>query len=101
MVTEGRASRWGLAASVVWLLVVLVVDVLNPRPEFALTVLYAIAPLIACSVLPPKRTATVAAMATALALVSGEWNETWGTSQHTVRIVDVVLVGAGAVAVAM
>ena len=83
-----------------WLLLVLVVDVANPGPDFALTVLYAVAPLIACAVLPPKRTAAVAGLAWAVAVVSGEWNQTWGTAQHVVRIVDAVLVGGAAVAVA-
>ena len=100
MIAERRASRWGLVASVVWLVLVLVVDVLNPGPTFALTVLYAVAPLIACAVLPPTWTATVAAVATVMAVASGGWNLTWGTAQHAVRIVDVVLVGAGAVAIA-
>jgi serine phosphatase RsbU (regulator of sigma subunit) len=82
------------------MVVVLVVDLANTSSTFALTVLYAVAPLIACAVLPPRPTGTVAAAASALAVASGAWNDTWGTGQHAVRIADVVLVGLVAVIVA-
>ena len=100
MDAETRASRRGLGASVAWLALVLLIDVLNPRPTFVLSVLYGIAALIACAVLSPAWTALVAATATVLAAISGVWNQTWGTTQQVVRIVDVLLVGVAAVAVA-
>ncbi|WP_374969660.1 PP2C family protein-serine/threonine phosphatase [Terrabacter sp. BE26] len=78
----------------------LLIDVLHPRPTFTLSVLYGIAPLIACAVLSPAWTALLAATATVLAAASGIWNQTWGTAQQAVRIVDVLLVGVAAVAVA-
>jgi serine phosphatase RsbU (regulator of sigma subunit) len=83
------------------MLVVLVVDLSNTSPTFALTVLYAVAPLIACAVLSPRPTGTVAAVASGLAVASGAWNDTWGTGQHAVRMADVVLVGAVAVIIAV
>jgi len=100
MDAEKRSSLRGLGASEAWLALVLLIDVLNPRPTFTLSVLYGIAPLIACAVLSPAWTALVAAAATVLAAASGVWNRTWGSTQQVVRIVDVLLVGVGAVAVA-
>lgn len=100
MDAERRASSRGLAASVAWLALVLLIDVRHPRPAFTLSVLYGIAALIACAVLSPAWTALVAATATVLAAASGVWNHTWGTTEQAVRIVDVLLVGVGAVAVA-
>ena len=62
--------------------------------------LFALAPLIACAVLPALRTACFAAAAFAAAVGSGLWNGNAGSPQHLVRLLDVALIGAAAVAVA-
>lgn len=100
MVGVRRGARWGLGLSIGWLALVLVADLATPGPAFALTVLYAIGPLIACAVLAPTPTAAVASLGSLMAVASGAWNDTWGTVQQTVRIADVVFVGAASVAVA-
>lgn len=100
MAVAPRAPGLALFIAAAWMAVVLAVDVANATPQLALTVLFGIAPLIACAVLPPAQTAAVAAAAIILAAASGEWNSTWGTPQHVVRIVDVILVGVAAVVVA-
>lgn len=68
---------------------------------FVLAALFGLAPLIACTVLPGATTALYAAAALTLAVSSGGWNHTWGTAQQWVRIIDVALVGAAAVVIAV
>lgn len=85
----------GLAALVLVLLVVL--DLTIP-PDFAvLTAMFGLVPLIACAVVPTWGTAVFAALALGAAVASGVWNGTLGTPQHTVRVLNVVLVGGLAV----
>ena len=100
MLAHTRGPRWGTAASIAWLILVLACDLLAGTPSFALTVLFGVAPLIACAVLPPAPTAAVAAVAAGLAVVSGVWNGTLGTAQHVIRGLGVVVVGTAAVVVA-
>ncbi len=95
-----RTELTGFVLAVVWLVGVVVLDLATARPTFVLTALLAIAPLIACAVLPVAGTAVFAAAAVGLAVASGAWNETWGTAQQVIRIVDVTLVSAAAVTVA-
>src|SRR5690606_29833449 len=52
------------------------------------------------AVLPARQTAVVAGVAAVAAVLSGTWNDSWGTVQHAVRVVNVVLVGAASVVVA-
>ena len=85
MVGVRRGARWGLGLSIGWLALVLVADLATPGPAFALTVLYAIGPLIACAVLAPTPTAAVASLGSLMAVASGAWNDTWGTVQQTVE----------------
>ncbi|WP_051551362.1 PP2C family protein-serine/threonine phosphatase [Nocardioides sp. URHA0020] len=88
----------GLAVFVLALLVVL--DLAIP-PDFAiLTALFGMAPLIACAVVPARGTAAIAGLAFALAVASGVWNDTLGTAQHNVRLLNVFLVGVAAVTIA-
>lgn len=95
-----RTQLVGAGLAALCLVVLVVADVLIPGGRVVLVPLFALAPLIACAVLPASVTAGFAVAAVALALASGGWDGTWSTAQQVVRVVDVVLVGAAAVAVA-
>jgi serine phosphatase RsbU (regulator of sigma subunit) len=69
--------------------------------DVILTPLYGLAPLIACAVVPPAGTAVVAVLAVLAAVGSGAWNDTFGLAQHNVRVLNVALVSAAAVAIAL
>ena len=92
------AAVSGLAA--VWLVAVVVLDVVLPNTVVPDT-LFAVAPLIACSVLSPRLTAGFAAAAVVLVVGSGVWNHSWGSAQQWIRMLDVVLVSSAAVVVAV
>jgi hypothetical protein len=83
-----------------WLLVLLVLDIALPASVVPDT-LFAIAPLIACSVLSPRVTAGFGGAAVLLLVWSGWWNDTWDTPQQWIRMLDVVLVSLAAVLVAI
>jgi hypothetical protein len=83
-----------------WLVVVTLADLAVTRPGVNLSPLYAVAPLIACSVLPMAPTAALAVVAVALTALAHAWNGEWAVPQMWVRLLDVGLVSAGAVAVA-
>jgi serine phosphatase RsbU (regulator of sigma subunit) len=100
MSSDRSAQAIGAGLATLWLVAVIAVDVAIPGTEIVLSPLLALAPLIACSVLSARATAVVAAAAVAATVLSGLWNGTWGSPQHVVRIVDVLLVGAAAVVVA-
>ncbi len=97
--TERRRQLLGAAAAAAWLVLVVVLDASTPRPTLVLTDLFALAPLIACTTLPPLPTAGFAVTAFAFAVASGSWNHTWGTTQQAVRLLDVLLICAGSVVV--
>ncbi|MFL6081080.1 MAG: PP2C family protein-serine/threonine phosphatase [Ornithinibacter sp.] len=63
--------------------------------------LFAIAPLIACSVLSPRVTAGFGVAATLALVWSGWWNDTWDSAQQWVRLVDVVMVSVAGVLLAV
>jgi phosphoserine phosphatase RsbU/P len=96
--TESSTAGSALAAATLLGLVVL--DIATPDATISLAPLFALAPLVACAVLPARRTAAFAAAALAAAVASGAWNGNADTAQHYVRLVDVTLIGAAAVAVA-
>ncbi len=101
MTTKDRMVRGlGAALAGAWLVAVLLVDLAVPASTFVLTSLFAMAPLIACSVLPAATTSAFAAAAVALAAASGTWNHAWGTPQQIVRMVDVAVISGAAVVVA-
>ncbi len=81
-------------------LVLLVVFDIITGPTIVFASLFALAPMIACAVLPVLATAAYAAAAIALATASGLWNHSWGTAQQTVRIIDVALISVTAILVA-
>ena len=94
----GRPQAVGAAVAMAWLVTVTAADALVS--SVVLTPLFAIAPLIACAVLPAPATAGFAALAVALASAAGVWDEAWGDPQQVVRLVNVGLVGGAAVVIA-
>jgi len=96
----GRPQVAGAAIAVAWLASVTVADAVVSSDRVVLTPLYAIAPLIACAVLPGAVTAGLAVSAVALAAVAGLWDGSWGEPQQVVRMVNVALVGGAAVVIA-
>jgi len=97
--TRDRTQVVGAALALLALVVLVVLDLLIPPDYAILTPLFGLPPLIACAVVPVRGTAGIAALATAAAVCSGVWNDTFGTAQHNVRVINVVLVGAAAVAI--
>ncbi len=95
---HGRWIGAGLAA--LWLVGILVLGLLIQSNSLVLSVLYAISPLIACAVLPAVPTAVFAVTAVGLSVASHLGGGEWGTAQMWVRVIDVALVSAAAVAVA-
>ncbi|MBE7324008.1 serine/threonine-protein phosphatase [Nocardioides sp. Y6] len=95
---KNRRAAGGVAAVV--LLVLVVMDVLTPGAVIALSPLYALGPVAACVALGPRQTGLVAAVAVALAVVSGLWNGDASTAQHLVRVLDVALISGASVVVA-
>ncbi|HSE07742.1 MAG TPA: PP2C family protein-serine/threonine phosphatase [Nocardioidaceae bacterium] len=89
----------GIAAS--WLMLLVVLDIATAGASFVLAPLFALSPLVACSVLSARGTSLFAAAAVAATVASGWWNDTWDQAQHVVRIGDVLLVSAAAVVVAV
>jgi phosphoserine phosphatase RsbU/P len=98
-VTTG-ASTVGAVLAALTLVILVLIDMLTAGADIAFAPLFALAPLIACAVLPAGRTAAFALAALAAAVFSGGWNDTSGTPQQTLRIIDVALIGAAAVVVA-
>jgi hypothetical protein len=83
-----------------WLVMLTIADVVLPASVVPDT-LFALAPLIACAVLSPRATAAFGVAAVALLVWSGWWKDTWDTAQQWVRLIDVVLVSAAAVVIAV
>ena len=98
MRTGARTVGAAVAAST--LLVLMLLDVVFTDTSIALSPLFALAPLIACAVLPVAPTTVFAVAALAAAICSGVWNSNSDTPQHVVRLADVALIGAAAVVVA-
>jgi len=98
-VTNERAARLGAAFATLWLLALMVVDVLVP-PSVIPDPLFAIAPLFAAAVMSARATAGFAAASVVLVVLSGFYNDTWGHAQQWILLLDVVLVGGAAVAIA-
>jgi serine phosphatase RsbU (regulator of sigma subunit) len=90
----------GATLAALTLLILVILDLIITDATIALSPLFALAPLIACAVLPAAHTAAFAAAAFAGAVGSGVCNGNSDTPQHLVRLVDVALIGAAAVVVA-
>jgi len=97
---DQRAREFGWIAALTCLALLVLLDIGLDSSIAVLTGLYALAPLIACAVLPTSSTALVASLALAAAVTSGWWNDTATTTQHWVRVVGVLLIGTAAVLIA-
>jgi phosphoserine phosphatase RsbU/P len=93
-------ARAGALLAALVLLALVGVDIVTPNDSVALSPLFALAPLVAAAVLEPRPTAGYAGLALAAAALAGFWNGDADTPQYAVRLVDVALMGAAAVAVA-
>jgi serine phosphatase RsbU (regulator of sigma subunit) len=82
------------------LLAFLAIDIATAGSRVNVTVLFAVAPLIACAALSPAWTAVCAVVSVTLAVAAGWWNDTWSNPQHYVRIADVAVISAVAVVIA-
>jgi serine phosphatase RsbU (regulator of sigma subunit) len=90
----------GAAVAASTLLVLMLLDAVSTDASISLSPLFALAPLIACAVLPVASTTAFALAAFAAAICSGAWNGNSHTPQHLVRLADVALIGMAAVVVA-
>ena len=97
--TKTRAARLGAGIAVAWLLVLSLADLVVP-PNLDPDPLFALGPLAAAAVMSARATAGFAAAAAALVVLSGLYNQSWGSAQHWVLLLDVVLVGVAAVVIA-
>src|SRR6478752_333510 len=92
--TGERRRQWiGAGLAILWLVAVLVIDQTTDQ-AFVPAVLYGVAPLIACAVLPPLNTGIFGAASIALTATSIQWNSSWGAAQTWIRTSDVALVTA-------
>jgi phosphoserine phosphatase RsbU/P len=98
--TKDRVPAIGAALAVLLLAVLVVLDLLVPPDVAILTALFGLAPLVACAVVGARGTAAIGILSVAAALGSGAWNDTFGTAQHNVRLLNVALVSIAAVAIA-
>jgi len=99
-VAGDRASAAVALLATAWVAVITVLDLVLPTSVVPDTLL-ALAPLIACSVLPPRVTAGFGLAAILLVVWSGGWNQNWNTVQQWIRLLDVVAVSTAAVLVAI
>jgi serine phosphatase RsbU (regulator of sigma subunit) len=97
---ERRPAQAGVLLATGWLLLLTVVDVVLSR-SIVPDVLFALAPVVACAVLPARPTGVFGLAAVVLTVWSGWWNDVWGDPQQYVRLLDVVLVSAAATAIAV
>jgi serine phosphatase RsbU (regulator of sigma subunit) len=94
-----QALGTGLAVLVLVLLVLL--DAASPPDVAVRTSMFCLSPLSACAVAPPRQTTVIAGLAVAVAVLSGLWNDTLGTAQQSIRVLDVILVSTAAVAISV
>ena len=85
--------------AIAWLAAIAILGLALPNTVVPDT-LFAVAPLIACSVLSPRVTAYFASAAILLVVGSGLWNDSLGSAQQWIRVLDVVLVSSAAVVLA-
>lgn len=95
-----RAARLGAALAALWL-VLMILAVLVFPPSLSPEPLFVMAPLIACAVMSVRATTLFGAVAVALVVPSGLWSHQWHTPQEWLRLVDVMLVAAAAVGIAV
>lgn len=95
MSTDLRRS--GALPAGITLVTLVLIDVLFP--DVSLAVLFALSPMVACAVLPPKPTAAFGVAALLAAVASHGWNHDQSLAQHGVRLVAVVTFSATAAVV--
>ena len=98
--TRDRTQVFGAGLALLVLVLLVILDATIPPQYAILTGLFGLAPLIACAVVPTRGTAVIAGLALLAAAVSGTWNETFGTAQHNIRLLNVILVSLAAVTIA-
>jgi serine phosphatase RsbU (regulator of sigma subunit) len=98
--TRDRTQAIGAGLALLVLALLALVDAFVLPNNAIITPLFGMAPLIACAVVPARGTAVVAGLAVLVAILSGVWDDAFGTPQQNVRVVNVLLVGAAAVAIA-
>lgn len=97
---EDSASRRAHLLAFGVLGVLVVADLLMPA-SVVLSPLFAAAPLLACAYLPGAATAVIGAAAVAAVLFTGAVTGAASETQHWVRVADVALISAMAVAIAV
>ena len=98
--TRDRTQLVGAAVSLLVLALLVALDMSLSPDDAILTSMFALAPLIACAVVPVAATSVIAGMSVVAAVLSGAWNDTGGTVQQDVRILNVVLVSVAAIVIA-
>lgn len=98
--TRDRTQMVGAGLALLVLVLLVGLDVTIPPDYAVITALFGLPPLIACAVVPAAGTAVIAGLAVLAAALSGVWNDTFGTAQHNVRLLNVILVSAAAVTIA-
>jgi serine phosphatase RsbU (regulator of sigma subunit) len=98
--TRDRTQVLGAGLALLVLALLAVVDAFILPNNAVITPLFGMAPLIACAVVPARGTAVIAGLAVIVAILSGAWDDAFGTPQQNVRVLNVVLVGSAAVAIA-
>lgn len=93
---ELRRAGVGLAGAT--LLVLVVLDLI--LPSVSLAVLFALSPMVACAVLPPRPTAVFGVAALLAAVASHGWSDGSTLAQHLVRLVAVATFSTTAAVVA-
>ena len=94
-----RVAAFGATLALVLLVLLVLLDLSIAPSIVILTDLFALAPLIACAVVPPYGTAAIAVLTFGVAVASGVWNDAFGTAQQNVRLLDVALVSGAAVVI--
>jgi len=94
-----RVAALGATLATATLVLTLVADVASASVVFV--PFFALAPLIACAALSPRWTVVFAGGAVGLVVVSGSWDETFGTGQYGVRLGQATLVSVAAVLIAV
>lgn len=89
----------GATPAAVVLLALVILDIVISDPTISLSPLFALSPLVACAVLPMRRTTVFAVTAFLAAVGSGLWNGNSLTAQHVVRLVDVAVIGVASMIV--
>ncbi|KQV73481.1 hypothetical protein ASC64_18760 [Nocardioides sp. Root122] len=95
---NAELRKGGVELAGATLLSLVLLDVLFP--QVSLAVLFALSPMVACAVLPPKPTAAFGVAALSAAVASHWWTDDSNLAQHVVRVAGVVAFSATAAVVA-